>query len=56
MIGWQFYFNLLNKYGGDLSLATEEEMAEALKANPKDPDAALAEAKRAYAKHLEQQK
>ncbi len=40
-MGWIQYFNLLEKYNGDFSKATKEEMGWAEKGNPNDPVSAL---------------
>jgi hypothetical protein len=47
-MGWRDYYNLLVKYGGDLSKASEEELREAEKANPNNPYDALMLALRKY--------
>ena len=36
-MGWLNYYNLLEKYGGDLSKATRQEMLFAARCNPNDP-------------------
>lgn len=47
-MGWYAYHDLLQKYGGDLTKATEEELEAAAAANPLDPVAALELAKDRY--------
>ena len=46
-MGWTQYYNLLEKYNGDLSKASKEEMQVAFSGNPNDPESArkLAERK-----------
>lgn len=40
-MGWYTYYKLLEKYNGDLSKATPEEMDGAAKSNPNTPPRAL---------------
>jgi len=42
------YYRLLEKYNGDLSKATEEELYAAARANPNDPPSALRLARRKW--------
>ncbi len=51
-MGWYTYYKLLEKYGGDLSKATEAEMDNAFKSNPNTPDRARAIAEEQYATNL----
>jgi|Deesub1362B_J571_1020462.scaffolds.fasta_scaffold01301_5 hypothetical protein len=44
-MGWLDYYRLLEKYNGDLSKATEEELEAAARANPNDPATARRMAK-----------
>lgn len=48
-MSWLDYFALLEKYDGDLSKATREEMAFAAKCNPNDPPNARTIAEREWA-------
>lgn len=45
-MSWLDYYELLQKYDGDLSRATQEEMRFAAKCNPNDPPSARAIAER----------
>ena len=47
-MSWLDYYELLKKYGGDLSRATKEEMEFAAKCNPNDPPTARRIAERAF--------
>ncbi len=40
-MGWYTYFRLLEKYNGDLTKATNDEMKDAYLSNPNNPPRAL---------------
>jgi uncharacterized protein YprB with RNaseH-like and TPR domain len=52
-MGWVDYYNLLVKYGGDLSKASEEELRSAEEGNPNNPYDALMLAIRKYREYRE---
>lgn len=47
-MGWLDYYWLIEKYDGDLSAATREELEAAARANPNDPESARGIAQEAY--------
>jgi len=47
-MSWLDYYELLERYDGDLSHATQEEMSFAAKCNPNDPPTARAIAEKAW--------
>ena len=54
-MSWLDYYSLLEKYEGDLTRATIEEMQFAAKCNPNDPPTARAIAEQEYARKRELQ-
>lgn len=47
-MGWYTYYKLLEKYSGDLTKATKDEIKDAVLSNPNTPDKALEIAKDKY--------
>jgi len=47
-MGWYTYYKLLEKYNGDLTKATKEEMDNAYKSNPNTPSRAREIAEEKY--------
>lgn len=51
-MGWYDYYTLLEKYDGDLSRATKEEMSFAARCNPNDPPTARRIAEDTYRRNV----
>jgi hypothetical protein len=54
-MSWLDYYELLEKYDGDLNRATQEEMLFAAKCNPNDPPTARTIAEKEYARKRDAQ-